>query len=91
MRHNGDVFRCAAGQHFGSRSQVVRWREIDEARVGQSVAAKAKAHDDYLEALRRWRHGAAAGDASDEYRRAMRDLTRHLLDVMHDRGEESHL
>lgn len=52
------IHTCSAGfQHSGTPSQVRRWESRSALAQGmpQAVVDKARAHDDYLDAMETWR------------------------------------
>lgn len=95
------TFVCGAGvTHHGTEKQVRKWRN-DEILAARLTSEKTvKAHDDYMAAMRLFRHRAQdvltmkpdATDLSriyqDGYKRAIRDMDRALLDVMQHRFDE---
>lgn len=91
------AYVCGAGvTHYDSPSKVARWKKAEQERAAGEAAAKVRAHDDYMEALRRFREMEALRQAAWRnvlptqyqmglqygYDLATRDMDEALLDAM---------
>ncbi len=96
MRRAPTFYRCGAGvNHYERSSTIAKWERADEQRIGAKVAAKVRAHDDYMEAMRRFRLRAAehieygpTRDWQGGYRQAVHDMETALMDTMAARAQE---
>lgn len=103
MRSGSAYYRCAAGvTHYDRPSLVERWKRDDQQRVAGEVAAKVKAHDDYMDAMAKFREQIALRKAAwlnnlrtqyqvgveEGYLMAIKDMERALMDAVRGRHDE---